>query len=141
MIFKSNLCTCVSKANFKTPFCMANNIFEIFKKWENLFKILQKKRQLLNLIFKKSREYGNFENRVTPPPTWHQILKPIRMLAAIFYYIYKYVYTLSIYPQSMKNIKGHFWYSVPSHPSHPIPSNLTSYFETHKNVGDNFYFV
>ena len=66
-----------------------NNIFEIFKKWENLFKILQKKRQLLNLIFENSREYGNFENGVTPPPTWHQILKPIRMLAAIFYDMYK----------------------------------------------------
>ena len=33
-------------------------------------------------------EYGNFENGVTPPPTWHQILKSIRMLAAIFYYWY-----------------------------------------------------
>ena len=49
----------------------------------------KEKRQLLNLIFENSREYGNFENDVTPPPTWHQILKPIRMLAAIFYYLYK----------------------------------------------------
>ena len=42
-----------------------------------------------NQIFENSREYGNFENSVTPTPTWHQILKPIRMLAAIFYYMYK----------------------------------------------------
>ena len=49
----------------------------------------KEKRQLLNLIFENSREYGNFENGVTQTPTWHQILKPIRMLAAIFYYMYK----------------------------------------------------
>ena len=42
-----------------------------------------------NQIFENSREYGNFENGVTQTPTWHQILKPIRMLAAIFDYIYK----------------------------------------------------
>jgi len=29
----------------------------------------KEKRQLLNLILKNSREYGNFENDVTPPPT------------------------------------------------------------------------
>ena len=37
-----------------------------------------------NQIFENSREYGNFETGVTPPPTWHQILKPIRMLVTIF---------------------------------------------------------
>ena len=68
---------------------MANNIFDIFKKWVNLFKNIREKSQLLNLIFKNSREYCNFENGVTQTPTWHQILKPIRMLAAIFYYMYK----------------------------------------------------
>ena len=49
----------------------------------------KEKRQLLNLILENSREYGNFENDVTQTPTWHQILKPIRMLAAIFYHMYK----------------------------------------------------
>ena len=29
----------------------------------------KEKRQLFNLIFENSREYGNFENGVTPPPT------------------------------------------------------------------------
>ena len=28
----------------------------------------KEKRQLFNLIFENSREYGNFENGVTPPP-------------------------------------------------------------------------
>ena len=45
----------------------------------------KEKRQLLNLILENSREYDNFENGVTQTPTWHQILKPIRMLTAIFY--------------------------------------------------------
>ena len=58
----------------------------------------KEKRQLLNLILENSRECGNLENGVTQTPTWHQILKPIRMLAAaIFYYMYKYAYTLFIY--------------------------------------------
>ena len=39
-----------------------------------------------------------------------------------FYFVYKYIYTCSIFPQSMKKIEGHFWW--PSHPSHPSnPSN------------------
>ena len=29
----------------------------------------KEKRQLFNPIFENSREYGNFENGVTPPPT------------------------------------------------------------------------
>ena len=32
-------------------------------------------------------------------------------------YVYKYIYTFSIYPQSMENIEGHFCYLI--HPIHP----------------------
>ena len=41
------------------------------KNWEKERKEreLERKRQLLNLIFENSREYCNFENGVSPPPT------------------------------------------------------------------------
>ena len=55
----------------------------------NPIKNKKKKDDFWNQIFKNSREYGNFEIGVTPPPTWHQIFKPIRMLAVILYYMYK----------------------------------------------------
>ena len=59
-----------SLAGFRlSQFCIANHVFEIFEKSVNLFKNNKKKRQLLNLIFEKSREYGNFENGRSPPPT------------------------------------------------------------------------
>ena len=35
------------------------------------------------------------------------------------WYIDRCLYTCSIYPKSIKKIEGHFWYPVPSHPSHP----------------------
>ena len=51
-----------------------------------------------NQIFKNSREYGNFENSVTQTPTWHEILKPIRMLVTIFIsYISRYIHNLYTY--------------------------------------------
>ena len=64
-----------------------------------------------------------------PPPTWHQIFKPIRMLVTIFIsYISRYIHNLYIYLQSMKKIEAHFsWPSVPPvrpvQPVQPVPSN------------------
>ena len=37
-----------------------------------------------NQKFENSREYCNFENNAPQTPTWHQILKRIRMLVTIF---------------------------------------------------------
>ena len=45
------------------------------------------------------------------------------MLVIMFYYIYKQIYTCSIYQERMKKIEGHFPYSV--QPTHPIPSHST----------------
>ena len=50
-----------------------------------------------------------------PPPPWHQILKPIRILVTTFYYLYKYTYTCSIYVQNINQIKGYFWNLIFSH--------------------------
>ena len=57
----------------------------------NAKKNKKKKDDFWNQIFENSRTLGNFENCVPPPPTWHQILKPITMLVTIFYYMYIYV--------------------------------------------------
>ena len=47
-------------------------------------------------IWKLKYIYGNFENDVPPPPTWHQILKPIRILVTIFIsYISRYMHVLN----------------------------------------------
>ena len=70
-----------------------------------------------NQIFENSRECCNFENNVTPPPTWHQILKPIRMSLTIFIscisrYI-PYLYTHKVW----RKLKDTFDYRpIPSHP-------------------------
>ena len=41
-----------------------------------------------------------------------------------FYFVYKYIYTSSKYPQSSEKFKGHFWYPVqPVPPVPPVPSN------------------
>ena len=165
------------------------------------------KSELLVRQKEKSRTCCNFEIFDSDPQldikfeTWNKILKPIRILVKIlivcigtcipYLCIYKYTYTWSIYPQSIKKIEGHFLYPV--HPPQPtrkhVPAvnlrflittrlfsifrkkglsptgekksellgqkmknhlpavilkifittpNLTSNFETHKNVGDNF---
>ena len=65
MIFKISQSSCVSKANFKIQICTAIQVFEIVHK----FRFVNDIRQLLEPIFENSREYSNFENRVTTTPT------------------------------------------------------------------------
>ena len=79
--------------NFRTDFFSIlhwkKRFWDFQKKWWIGRKTKKKKDDFWYLIFKNSRTYGNFEICVPPPPTWHQILKPIRMLVTIFYYLYK----------------------------------------------------
>ena len=70
---------------------------------------------------KKSYLEGVFEF-LHPDPQLDQNFKPTRNLCGQLLTIYKYIYTWSIYPQSIKKIEGHFWYSVPPNPT---PSNKT----------------
>ena len=50
-------------------FCMGKTFLRFSTKTMNSEENKKEKRQLLNLIFKNSREYGNFENGVTQTPT------------------------------------------------------------------------
>ena len=73
-----------------------------------------------NQIFENSREYGNFENYVPPPPTWHQILKPIRMLVTIFIsYTSIYMQVLNTHKVG-RNLKDTFDYR----PTRPIKTRF-----------------
>ena len=54
MIFKSTLCKCVSKANFRTKFYRTKNVFETFKIGLTQLKT-KKKDNFMNQIFKNSR--------------------------------------------------------------------------------------
>ena len=76
----------------------------------------------VDLSLKKADGICRFWKFLSRPPTWHQILKPIRMLVTSFDYIYKRLHIWSIYTQSIKKIEGHFWYPIPSHPIPSIPS-------------------
>ena len=75
--------------------CIGKNVWDFQKKMMNAKGKKKKKDHFSNQIFENSRTLGNFENCVPPPPNWHHILKPITRLVAIFYYMYKLVYTFS----------------------------------------------
>ena len=70
-------------------------------------------RSTFSTIFKKSHLEGVFEF-LHPDPQLDQHFKPARNLCGqlLTRYIYKYIYTWSIYPQSIKKIEGHFWYDL-----------------------------
>ena len=56
-----------------------------------------------------------FLNFASGPPTWAKFKTHKKVVRTTFDFIYKYIYTWSIYPQSIKKIEGHFWYYVPPH--------------------------
>ena len=49
-----------------------------------IFKITPCTCEFLDQKIEKSPTCGDFENFDPPPPSWHQILEPIKILAAIF---------------------------------------------------------
>ena len=78
-----------------------------------------------NQKFENSREYGNFENNVPQTPTWHQILKPIRMLVTIFIsYTSIYIQILNTH-KVWRILKDTFDYRpTRSHQTRPLASGL-----------------
>ena len=72
--------------------------------------------------FKKSMYLWLFWKFLPPPPTWHQIFKPIRMLVTIFIsYISRYIHNLYTY-KVWRKLKVTFGDRQPVQPVQPVPS-------------------
>ena len=118
-------------------FYIVKKVFEIKKKNRWFFKTLRdhrkRKWQVRNQIFEKSREYCSFKNSVPPSPAWHQIFKHIWKLLANFTHIFSKCITRLSTCLNMKEVEGHFWYSVHPIPTHPTTSNpsIPSHFPFH----------
>ena len=119
------------------------------------------KNELLHLQKEKSRTCSNFEIFDHDPQLdikfWNLTsnFETHKNIGENFDYMYRYMYTLSMYRKGINIIEGYFgykkWTFRPKKKKNHLPAvilkfltttpNLTWNFETHKNIGDNFYFV
>ena len=81
--------------------------------------IIEKKNDKLGTKYYKTHVHRVISKLVPPPPTWHQILKTIRILAANFEYIL-YTYTCFMHIPTTYE-KYHRTHLIP----HPIPFHLS----------------
>ena len=122
MIFKSTLCKCVSKANFRTKFYRTKNVFETFKIGLTQLKTKRKKITLWTKYLKTHVDRV-ISKIVFPHPHLDVNFKTHKMLVTIFYYLYKYIYTCNMFYIGTKYEEN--WRTLLiSHPSHPYHRSI-----------------